>query len=134
MRKIIKDRDGNETVFEGTPEELAEHERRLKNETAKAKKKGILKGAPMEGSDTCPCEACVRTREWFRTVPQIVPLTYPSTPYDPITPWIGTPPHGGMCACPRCVPQWTVTTTDDTVKGSSTYEYNPTTSELKLKS
>lgn len=26
----------------------------------------------------------------------------------PFTPWIVGAPHGGMCACPRCCPPWTL--------------------------
>lgn len=40
-------------------------------------------------------------------VPTILPpgVVFPNRHPDPITPWIvGAPNHGGMCACPQCVP------------------------------
>ncbi len=44
---------------------------------------------------------------WFPTI-EPSPMWPPFVPApSPLTPWI-VAPHGGMCACPRCCPPWTL--------------------------
>jgi hypothetical protein len=52
--------------------------------------------------------------------PTVLPYPMPSTPAwpapNPIWPWHVRQDHGGMCACPECVPNITCTTTTGTLR------------------
>ncbi len=106
MRKTIKDKDGNETVYEGTPEELAELERRL-NETLPDKPTGkrkllkeevkvrslremieeVLARPPnvvIHSHGLCTCLICHPYPVWVAPAPEVIP-------YQPYEPWPGYP-------------------------------------------
>lgn len=51
------------------------------------------------------------------TQPVFIPQPYPVNPW-PINPYPTFSDHGGMCACPMCLPTITFTTCDSTTIGS----------------
>ena len=80
MTKTFKRKDGTEEVVEGTPEELAEYERRLResgNLHEAPKKKDILHGAAVDGIPLSEDEVSyVRNRraivdKFIRTMPAV---------------------------------------------------------------
>ena len=149
MRKTIKDKEGNETVYEGTPEELADLERRLREEspTKVVGRKRLLK----EEESRQMLEKILAEVEkvnknmmppWFSNPHGLCtcPICCPNKPIwiipdvlqPPVSPWPGYPlPYIGDPIEPG---RWTITTTSDTIPGSATYGYNPSSSELKIES
>lgn len=146
MRKTIKDKEGNETVYEGTPEELADLERRLREESPikTGGKRKLLKEEDV--------------RQMFDKI--IEDLQKVDDKLPPI--WY-TSPHG-LCTCPQCCPYkpywiidtkpWpgypqpyigdlpndgrfitiTTTSTGKLDANSSTYSFDQSSSGLKLQS
>jgi ferredoxin len=90
MKKTFKKPDGTEEIIEGTPEEIAEYERQVRERLGPSKKPspsgfGILKGAP-----------AVDWSEFVKLLP--VPAIYP---YQPIgqTIWMVPCTGCGYCNC-----------------------------------
>ena len=65
--------------------------------------------AAAEGASVQPVAPAPTLPLWPPTInPSPSPMWPPFIPApDPLTPWI-VAPHGGMCACPRCCPPWTL--------------------------
>lgn len=105
MKKIIKLPDGSEETFEGTPEELAQYEKQLREGGPRPLPTGkrILNEDVKVATDdveTCECKLCEVTRGFmkdFKKSPQIVPNTeyWPpidTQPYQPYNPWTNPNP------------------------------------------
>lgn len=65
--------------------------------------------AAAEGTSVQPVAPAPTLPLWPPTInPSPSPMWPPFVPApSPLTPWI-VAPHGGMCACPRCCPPWTL--------------------------
>lgn len=92
MKKLIKNPDGTETVFEGTPEEIAELERRLREEPARptsGKKRLLHEGETYELAG-CDCRYCELVRGIRELLAKSPPL--PQIPELPVLPVIPPSP------------------------------------------
>ena len=90
MRKVIKHPDGREETVEGTPEEIAEYERQLREggKPRPGKKKPVLHGAEVDGKPLTDDEVnLVRlSRAGLLPKERKEPAFVPFTPYTPV-PW-----------------------------------------------
>lgn|SRR5574337_564411 len=80
MKRTFKRPDGTEEQVEGTAEELAEYERRLRGEISEQKRPPpVLRGAELDGEPVTDQEV-----EWIRTLRRL--RTVPSIPEYPTYP------------------------------------------------
>lgn len=124
MRKILKQQDGTEIVFEGTVEELIELENRLKKESGQqspAPGRRILNEGEQVATDsveTCPCKTCKMFNETMKSWKKMPQLTFdPCLPYKfgtiPDLPWIDDSTIFPMIS--PIVPWITITTMTDKI-------------------
>jgi hypothetical protein len=100
MKKTVKLPDGREEVFEGTAEEIAELERRLREEGVQPTKgRRILNEGEKLATDdlaTCPCKTCESLRKVNETLekwPKLAPWIDPIPMTDPYPNWPKYPPY-----------------------------------------
>lgn len=91
MKKTITHPDGTTETIEGSSEEIAEYEKKLQRGQKSESRKGnrrILNEERLATDDygTCPCKGCRDVREWWRTVPQVIPWIQPLPYVQPIYP------------------------------------------------
>jgi hypothetical protein len=101
VKKTIKRPDGTEEVVEGTAEEIAEYERKLREGSKPSKKKPVLHGAEVDGVPLSASEEMLirMSRMGFlkKEEPEKVPVFIPQyMPYRLLETGVGTP------ACSFC--------------------------------
>jgi hypothetical protein len=98
VKRTFKRPDGTEETLEGTPEELAEYEKKLQRESAQTPKKPeTLKGAPVDYTEIAKI-----LEEAAKKIPQREPW-YPDDWYRAKPIWIVP---CSMCHCNPCNCRW----------------------------
>ena len=103
MKKTVTLPDGTVEVLEGTPEEIASHEKLIREgrPVPKKSKPDVLKGAPMEPDDL------EKLIELIKGLPKVEPVVSPPIhPWWPNDYWLGKPiwiVSCSMCQSYPCV-------------------------------
>jgi hypothetical protein len=116
VKKTIKRPDGTEEVVEGTAEEIAEYERKLREGTKPSKKKPVLHGAEVDGIPLTEAESMLVRMKRMGLLEKPDPLFIPYIqPY--IQPLLGCQ----ICGQLNCMQThiWFETTTGTEIKLTS---------------
>ena len=99
MKKRFRQADGTEVEVEGSPEELAEYERQIREGSRPAsisKKKPVLRGAEVDGKPLTDVEVSMVRLHRLGLLPQREPVYVPYQPF-PTYPPIWLEPRQRVC-------------------------------------